>query len=168
MLVAVAAFAPSSSRFVNSRLSMANIVDTAVKAGSFKTLVAAVTAAGLADTLKGGKFSVFAPTDEAFNKLPKGTVDALLKDIPKLKSILLYHVVGDVVSPRRNGKTYETLNGKEISVKVTVDTADSFMWGGQPNPAKVVTRDIACDNGVIHVIDQVLLPYEGNEAPLHN
>jgi len=91
-----------------------------------------------------------------------------LKDIPKLKSILLYHVVGDVVRPTRNGRTYDTLNGKEISVKVTVDTADSFMWGGQETPAKVTQMNIVCDNGVIHVIDQVLIPYEGNEAPLHN
>ena len=71
-------------------------------------------------------------------------------------------------NPNRNGRTYVTVNGKEISCKVTVDTADSFMYGGQETPAKVVTRGIKCDNGVIHVIDQVLIPYEGNEAPLHH
>lgn len=100
--------------------------------------IAAVTAAGLAPTLSGpGPFTVFAPSDDAFAKLPAGTVDALLKDIPKLKAILTYHVVPGVVRPTRNGRTYDTVNGKEISVKVTVDTADSFMWGGQDTPAKV-------------------------------
>lgn len=95
-------------------------------------------------------------------------MDALLKDIPKLKSILLYHVVADSVRPTRNGRSYDTVNGKEISVKVTVDTADSFIWGGQETPAKVSAFDIKCDNGLIHVIDDVLIPYEGNIAPLHN
>lgn len=148
---------------------MASIVDTAVKAGNFKTLVSAVQAAGLASTLSGpGPFTVFAPTDEAFNKLPKGTVDALLKDTPKLKSILTYHVVPGVVKPIRNGKTYTTVNGKEISVKVTVDTTDSLMYGGQKTPAKVTQMEVKCDNGVIHIIDEVLIPYEGNEAPTHN
>lgn len=90
-----------------------------------QTLVAAVTAAGLVDTLKGpGPFTVFAPTDEAFSKLPAGTVEALLKDIPKLTSILTYHVVPQSVRPTRNGRTYETVNGKELSVKVTVDTTE--------------------------------------------
>lgn len=148
---------------------MANIVETAVNAGSFTTLVAAVKAAGLVDTLSGkGPFTVFAPSDAAFAKLPAGTVESLLKDIPKLKSILTYHVVAGVQRPTRNGKTYETVNGKELSVKVTVDTTDSFIWGGQDEPAKVETMGVVCDNGVIHIIDQVLLPYEGNQAPVHN
>jgi uncharacterized surface protein with fasciclin (FAS1) repeats len=100
---------------------MANIVETAVSAGTFKTLVAAVTAAGLAPTLSGpGPFTVFAPNDAAFAKLPAGTVDALLKDIPKLASILTYHVVSGSVRPTRNGRSFDTVNGKEISVKVTV------------------------------------------------
>eukprot|EP01038_Epipyxis_sp_PR26KG_P014911 gene14911-20060_t len=150
-------------------LRMANIVDTAVGAGTFKTLVAAVTAAGLAPTLSGkGPFTVFAPNDAAFAKLPAGTVEALLKDIPKLTQILTYHVVAGSVRPNRNGKSFVTVNGKEISAKVTVDTADSFIWGGQDTPAKVVAMDVKADNGLIHVIDQVLLPYEGNEPPLHN
>jgi uncharacterized surface protein with fasciclin (FAS1) repeats len=93
---------------------------------------------------------------------------ALLKDIPKLTSILTYHVVSDSVRPTRNGRSYDTVNGKEISVKVTVDTVQSFIWGGQENPALVTAMDIKCDNGYIHVIDSVLIPYEGNVAPVHN
>jgi uncharacterized surface protein with fasciclin (FAS1) repeats len=132
---------------------MADIVDTAVSAGSFTTLVAAVKAAGLVDTLKGaGPFTVFAPTDEAFAKLPAGTVDALLKDIPKLKKILTYHVVSgkvmaaDVVKL----KTATTVEGSEVKI----DAAN----GVKINDATVTTADVAADNGVIHIVDTVLLP----------
>ena len=132
---------------------MANIVDTAVKAGSFNTLLAAVKAAGLVDTLKGdGPFTLFAPTDEAFAKLPKGTVDALLKDIPKLKKILTYHVVSgkvlaaDVVKL----KSATTVEGSDVKIDAS--------HGVKINNATVATRDIAADNGVIHVIDTVLIP----------
>jgi uncharacterized surface protein with fasciclin (FAS1) repeats len=132
---------------------MADIVDTAVSAGSFTTLVAAVKAAGLVDTLKGaGPFTVFAPTDEAFAKLPAGTVDALLKDIPKLKKILTYHVVSgkvmaaDVVKL----KSAKTVEGSEVKI----DASN----GVKINDSKVVTPDVAADNGVIHIIDAVLLP----------
>ena len=142
-IVAVAfGFAPVGRFAARSQVQMANIVDTAVGAGTFKTLAAALTAAGLVDTLKGpGPFTVFAPTDEAFAKLPAGTVDALLKDIPKLTDILTFHVVSGLQRPTRNGRTYDTLNpkdgGKEISVKVTVDTAESYIYGGDHAPAKV-------------------------------
>jgi uncharacterized surface protein with fasciclin (FAS1) repeats len=132
---------------------MADIVDTAVSAGSFTTLVAAVKAAGLVDTLKGaGPFTVFAPTDEAFAKLPAGTVEALLKDIPKLKKILTYHVVAgkvmaaDVVKL----KSAKTVEGSEVKIDATN--------GVKINDSKVVTPDVAADNGVIHIIDAVLLP----------
>ena len=132
---------------------MADIVDTAVNAGSFKTLVAAVQAAGLVDTLKGaGPFTVFAPTDEAFAKLPAGTVDALLKDIPKLKKILTYHVVSgkvlaaDVVKL----KSATTVEGTDVKI----DASN----GVKINDATVATPDVAADNGVIHVIDTVLIP----------
>jgi uncharacterized surface protein with fasciclin (FAS1) repeats len=132
---------------------MADIVDTAVGAGSFTTLVAAVKAAGLVDTLKGaGPFTVFAPTDEAFAKLPAGTVEALLKDIPKLKKILTYHVVAgkvmaaDVVKL----KSAKTVEGSEVKIDATN--------GVKINDSKVVTPDVAADNGVIHIIDAVLLP----------
>jgi len=132
---------------------LADIVDTAVKAGSFDTLVAAIKAANLVDTLKGkGPFTVFAPTDEAFAKLPEGTVDALLKDIPKLKKILTYHVVSgkvmaaDVVKL----KSATTVEGSDVKI----DASN----GVKVNDATVVTPDVAADNGVIHVIDTVLLP----------
>jgi uncharacterized surface protein with fasciclin (FAS1) repeats len=137
---------------------MADIVDTAVAAGSFKTLVAAVKAASLVDTLKSkGPFTVFAPNDEAFAKLPKGTVEGLLKDIPKLTAVLTYHVVpgkvmaADVVKL----KTAKTVQGQEVKI-------DASKWhlhkNVKINDAEVVKADIVTDNGVIHVIDKVLLP----------
>ncbi|MEE4014732.1 fasciclin domain-containing protein [Roseibium sp. FZY0029] len=133
----------------------ADIVDTAVDAGSFSTLVAAVQAAGLVDTLKGdGPFTVFAPTDEAFAALPAGTVDDLLKpeNKEKLVAILTYHVVpGKVMSTDlSDGMTAKTVEGSEI----TVDLDNGVMV----NDANVVTADVAADNGVIHVIDKVIMP----------
>ena len=129
------------------------IVDVAVANGNFKTLVAAVKAAGLAETLSSpGPFTVFAPTDAAFAKLPAGTVDALLKDIPKLKAILTYHVVsGAVMAKDVKTGMVPTVNGQSLDVK-----ADSM--GVTVNGAKVVTADVKASNGVIHVIDTVLLP----------
>ena len=133
-----------------------DIVDTAAGAGSFNTLVAAVKAAGLVDTLKGtGPFTVFAPTDMAFAKLPAGTLDDLLKpeNKAKLKGILTYHVVSgkvmaaDVVKL----KTAKTVQGQDLTVKVEGDTVTV-------DNAKVIKTDIACSNGVIHVIDTVVLP----------
>ena len=133
-----------------------DIVDTAVAAGSFTTLVAAVTAAGLGETLKGkGPFTVFAPTDEAFKKLPAGTVEDLLKpeNKDKLVSILTYHVVpGKVLSKDIAGKA---LNVKTVQgADVAVDATNGVTVGG----AKVVTADIDATNGVIHVIDAVIMP----------
>ncbi len=137
---------------------MADIVDIAISAGNFKTLVAAVQAAGLVETLKSpGPFTVFAPTDEAFEKLPKGAVENLLKDIPKLKSILTYHVVAGKVTSADVAKlkTAKTVEGEEVNI-------DSSMWHGHRMPkingAKIVKADIMADNGVIHVIDKVLVP----------
>lgn len=133
-----------------------DIVDTAVAAGSFSTLVAAVTAAGLVDTLKGaGPFTVFAPTDEAFAALPAGTVDDLVKpeNKDKLTAILTLHVLsGAVHAADISGKTLNpaSVNGEALDVDGTN--------GVTVNGAKVVTADIACSNGVIHVIDAVLLP----------
>lgn len=132
---------------------MANIVETAISAGSFKTLVEAVKAANLVDTLSGpGPLTVFAPTDEAFAKLPSGTVENLLRDIPKLKNILTYHVVpGKVMSSDIvKMQSAKTVQGQTISI----DTSD----GVKVNNAKVVQADIETDNGVIHVIDKVILP----------
>lgn len=133
-----------------------DIVDTAVAAGSFETLVAAVTAAGLVDTLKGdGPFTVFAPTDAAFAALPAGTVEALLDDIPTLTAILTYHVVpGKVLSTDlSDGMMAGTVNGAEVKI--------GTMGGVTVNGANVVTADIEASNGVIHVIDTVILPPEG-------
>jgi uncharacterized surface protein with fasciclin (FAS1) repeats len=132
---------------------MSTIVQTAEKAGTFKTLLAAVKAAGLDPTLEGkGPFTVFAPNDAAFAKLPAGTVDSLLKDIPKLKKILTYHVVsGDVrsadVAKLHNVKTVE---GGELHVHAN--------GGIKINESNVIGADIVSDNGVIHVIDTVLMP----------
>ena len=133
-----------------------DIVDTAVAAGTFNTLTAALKTAGLADTLKGkGPFTVFAPTDEAFSKLPAGTVETLLKseNKDKLKAILLYHVVsGDVTASQVMKMTSaKTVNGQDLKIQVTDGTV-------MVNDAKVVKADIATSNGVIHVIDTVLLP----------
>ena len=133
-----------------------DIVDTAVGAGSFKTLVAAVQAAGLVDTLKGeGPFTVFAPTDEAFSKLPAGTVESLLKpeNKDKLIAILTYHVVAGKVMAADVVKlsSAKTVNGKAATVKVS----DA---GVMVDGAKVVATDIETSNGVIHVIDSVILP----------
>jgi uncharacterized surface protein with fasciclin (FAS1) repeats len=132
---------------------MSDIVDTAVAAGSFTTLAAALTAAGLVDTLKGaGPFTVFAPTDEAFAKLPAGTVEGLLKDIPQLKKILTYHVVSGKVMAAdvSKMKSATTVEGSDLKI----DASN----GVKVNNSMVTKADIAADNGVIHVIDSVLMP----------
>lgn len=135
----------------------ADIVDTAVAAGQFKTLAAALTAAGLVNTLKGpGPFTVFAPTDAAFAKLPAGTVDTLLKPENKaqLVAVLTYHVVpGKVMSAALAGKVTDARTVEGRTVKV-----DATMGGVTVNGAKVVAADVAASNGVIHVIDTVLIP----------
>jgi uncharacterized surface protein with fasciclin (FAS1) repeats len=129
-----------------------DIVDTAVAAGSFKTLATALGAAGLVDTLKGkGPFTVFAPTDEAFAKIPKADLDALLKDKAKLTAVLTYHVVaGKVMAADVKAGKVKTVQGSDLNVTTT--------GGVQVNGANVVKTDIAADNGVIHVIDTVVMP----------
>ncbi len=135
----------------------ADIVDTAVAAGSFKTLVTAVQAAGLVDTLKGkGPFTVFAPTDEAFAKLPAGTVEDLLKPENKerLVAVLTYHVVpGKVMAADIAGKETMAKTAEGSEARIVADESGVMIDG-----AKVVTADVAADNGVIHVIDNVILP----------
>ena len=133
-----------------------DIVDTAVEAGSFKTLAAALKAADLIETLKGkGPFTVFAPTDEAFAKLPEGTVETLLKpeNKAKLAAILTYHVVAGKVEAKDavKLKSAKTVNGASFNINVS----DA---GVMVDKAKVVKTDIQCTNGVIHVIDAVILP----------
>jgi len=129
-----------------------DIVDTAVGAGTFKTLAAALSAAGLVDTLKGkGPFTVFAPTDEAFAKIPKAQLDALLADKAKLTAVLTYHVVpGKVMAKDVKAGKVKTVQGSDL----TVATAGGVMVDG----AKVTATDIVADNGVIHVIDSVVIP----------
>jgi uncharacterized surface protein with fasciclin (FAS1) repeats len=129
-----------------------DIVDTAVDAGSFKTLATALGAAGLIETLKGkGPFTVFAPTDEAFAKIPKADLEALLKDKAKLTAVLTYHVVpGKVMAADVKAVKVKTVQGSDI----TVTTKNGVMV----NKAKVVKTDIVADNGVIHVIDTVIMP----------
>ena len=152
-LALIGVLAISAPVLAGSYGKKADIVDTAVAAGSFDTLVAAVQAAGLVDTLKGdGPFTVFAPTDEAFAKLPEGTVEALLADPEKLAQSLTYHVVpgklmaADVVS----SDSLKTAQGGTLKV----DTSNGARIGN----AAIIQTDIATSNGVIHVIDTVLLP----------
>ena len=154
--VSLATLALVSTLGLPGRASDKDIVDTAVAAGSFKTLAAALTAAGLVDTLKGdGPFTVFAPTDEAFAKLPAGTVENLLKpeNRDKLRAVLTYHVVPGKVTAAQvvKLKNAKTVQGSNVTIaasggKVKVDNAN------------VVKTDIAASNGVIHVIDTVIMP----------
>jgi uncharacterized surface protein with fasciclin (FAS1) repeats len=137
---------------------MAGICDTAVAAGNFKTLYAATKAAGLVETLNTkGPFTVFAPTDEAFAKLPEGTVEGLLKDVPKLTEILKYHVVNGAVPAADVAvhKNITTLQGQDVKV-------DAAKWhlhkNVKINDANIIKADVKADNGVIHVIDKVLMP----------
>ncbi len=129
-----------------------DIVDTAVAAGSFNTLATALKAAGLVDTLKGaGPFTVFAPTDAAFAKVPKADLDALLADKAKLTAVLTYHVVpGKVMAADVKAGMVKTVQGSSITV--------STMDGVKVDQAKVTKTDIVADNGVIHVIDSVIIP----------
>ncbi len=132
---------------------MANIAETAKQAGQFTTLLAAVEAAGLGGALTGqDKLTVFAPTDVAFAKLPAGTVEGLLKDIPALTKILTYHVVAGTVSAQdvMKLKLAKTLEGSNVAIDITD--------GVKINKSRVTTADVNCDNGVIHIIDTVLLP----------
>ncbi len=157
LLALLASIATVSAK--GAEKSEKDIVDTAVGAEQFKTLVAAVKAAGLVDTLKGkGPFTVFAPTDEAFAKIPKDKLEALLKDKKALAAILTYHVVPGKVMAADVVKldSAKTVQGKSLTIvtsegKVTI------------NGAHVVKTDIVCKNGVIHVIDAVLLPPDDNK-----
>jgi uncharacterized surface protein with fasciclin (FAS1) repeats len=143
----------AASTLFAASASAKDIVDTAVAAGQFNTLAAALQAAGLVETLKGpGPFTVFAPTDEAFAKIPKADLDALLKDKAKLTAVLTYHVVpGKVMAKDVKPGPVKTVQGSAVAVKES---------GGKVmvDNATVTKADIAADNGVIHVIDSVILP----------
>lgn len=156
-LLAISALAPLSVRGETPEVKPMDIVETAANAGQFKTLTAALEAGGLIDALKGaGPFTVFAPTDEAFAKLPAGTVESLLRpeNKEKLKAILLYHVVPGKVTANQvmklNDRSVKTLQGSSIKVRTK--------QGVRIDNARVTQTDIESSNGVIHVIDTVLMP----------
>jgi uncharacterized surface protein with fasciclin (FAS1) repeats len=156
LTVAILTIFLSATALIASSHTKKDIVDTAVGAGSFNTLVAAVQAADLVDTLKSeGPFTVFAPTDDAFAKLPAGTVEDLLKpeNKDKLKAVLTYHVVSGKYMAKdvATMKMADTVNGQ--SVMISMDAGNVMV-----DNAKVVQADIECSNGVIHVIDTVILP----------
>jgi uncharacterized surface protein with fasciclin (FAS1) repeats len=155
--VALAAAGPASAAAGVDRGAPAaerNIVETAVAAGQFKTLASLLDEAGLAGTLAGNsRFTVFAPTDAAFAKVPKATLDALAKDRAKLRAVLLYHVAKNKLTASKviKRKSIRTLNGDRVSVRVR---SDKVYVGG----ARVTTPDVQASNGVIHVINKVLIP----------
>ena len=145
-------FAVSALALAAASAQAADIVETAVNAGNFKTLVTALQAAGLVDTLKSpGPFTVFAPTDAAFAKVPKAQLDALLADKAKLSAVLTYHVVpGKAMAADVKAGQVKTVQGSSLTVATT--------GGVTVDNAKVTTADIEADNGVIHVIDTVVMP----------
>jgi uncharacterized surface protein with fasciclin (FAS1) repeats len=154
LLASVACVAQNDMNATASNASEMNIVETAVAAGNFKTLVAAVQEAGLAGTLGGpGPFTVFAPTDEAFSKVPQGVLDALMANKTLLTAVLTYHVVpGEIMSSDlENGMSVKTVEGSDLMIKVD----DQGVW---VDNAKVIQPDINASNGVIHAIDSVILP----------
>lgn len=168
LAAATLAIASSFLAFVAPARAADDIVDTAVKAGSFTTLVAAVKAAGLVDTLKGqGPFTVFAPTDEAFAKLPKGTVESLLKpeNKKKLAAILTYHVApgrydaARITSAKAKQFGLKSVQGSNIAVDLRT--------GVKVSGATVVKTDVAASNGVIHVIDRVIMPPAAKSSRHH-
>ena len=163
-MLVVAVGVASASPVKTTAASDNNIVETAIAAGQFKTLAALVTKAGLADTLAtGGPFTVFAPTDEAFAKVPQTTLDALAANPDLLKSVLLYHVVSGTVKAADVVKlsSAKTLEGRSVAIKV----AGGSVYIDQ---AKVTTPDVMASNGVIHVIDSVLIPQTAPAAPAKN
>lgn len=182
--VFTSAFAPPTQflkgwrQVAHSQALDATILDTVSNVRNFGTLNKAIDAAGLRDALNGpGPFTLFAPNDEAFAKLPAGTLEALLKDKKKLADILKFHVHNNKMTPNRTGRTMDTLlmgedgYAKQLTVKLTNWTCISFLFGGHETPAQVLASGVTkwdgtkCDNGLIHEINQVMLPYEGNDAP---
>ncbi len=153
--------APSSTPSMSASAAGKDIVDTAVAAGGFTTLAKALTAADLVETLKGdGPFTVFAPTDEAFAALPKGALDKLVADKEKLTAVLTYHVIsGEVMASQvtgMNGQKVKTVQGGEITIKVADGKVSLTDAAG--NTVNVIKTDVTASNGVIHVIDGVLMP----------
>jgi len=156
ILSAVLMITLSGTGFANGGMGTMDVVDTAINADDFNTLVTAITEADLVEALKAeGPFTVFAPTDAAFAALPEGVLDGLLENTDELRNVLLYHVVSGKVMAEDvvglDGEMVETLFGEDVMVKVE----DGMVY---INDAQVVTRDIEATNGVIHVIDTVLVP----------
>ena len=154
MVAILALMVPSIQADNHKKMTQMNIVETALSNESFSTLVTAVKAAGLVEALQGeGPFTVFAPTNEAFAKLPKGTIEALLKDKEKLTAILTYHVVPGKVLAKDVVKvnSAKTLNGQAVGINVENDKV-------MVDNANVIATDIICSNGIIHVIDAVIVP----------
>jgi uncharacterized surface protein with fasciclin (FAS1) repeats len=139
--------------------------------GNFRTLLTAIGVAGLGQRMSQQLTTVFAPTDEAFSKLPLGNIDALLNDPPNLEKLLRFHVHPGRFNATRNARTFNSAlkseDGypKQLSVKVTSWTEEVFIMTGQPNHAQVTTRGIQCTNGLIHILSEVLIPYKGNTPP---
>ena len=170
--VANAFGAAKGLRVLRNTALNANIVETAAAAGNFNTLLKLVKAAGLESVLSAaGKLTVFAPTDEAFAKIPAESLANLAKDPVALSNVLKFHVHAGTMNPTRTGRTVDTLLmgednfPKQLTIKVTNWECESFVFAGQEKPAKVTNMGIICDNGLIHEITEVLLPYEGNVAP---
>lgn len=175
LIAAVTAFGEIRTRIFSNTALKANILDTISDSGNFKTLIAAITTTGLNTDLSGaGPFTLFAPTDEAFAKL--GPADELLKDVAALKNILLYHVHPGKFNPTRNGRTLDSLLmgpssnpniqfPKQLTIKVTSWELRKYVLSGQPNHAEIITSDIKCDNGLVHIIDEVLIPPETTDSP---
>ncbi len=154
--VGALASAPSGASSAAPATAKSNIVETAVAAGNFSTLVSLVKQADLAETLSAkGPYTVFAPTDAAFKKVPKKTLNALGKDKAKLKSVLLYHVAAGRLAAKRVVKrsSIETLNGKRVRVRVRLTGGNVFV-----NKSKVVAADVRASNGIIHAVNRVLIP----------
>jgi uncharacterized surface protein with fasciclin (FAS1) repeats len=154
LMVVVASMAIAATAATARPTAEKNLVQTAVAAGQFKTLTKLLKTAGLAGTLaKKGPFTVFAPTDAAFSKVPKKTLNTLLKNKAKLRAVLLYHVVAGKVTSEQVVKlnSAKTLNGKSVRIKVSGQTV--FV-----NTAKVTTPDVMASNGVIHIVNRVLIP----------
>ena len=152
-LFAMSVFAQYDSQMV-SKSAKSDIVQTAISAGNFTTLATALTEAGLVDALKGdGPFTVFAPTDDAFKKLPDGVLESLLQDKEALKNVLLYHVVSGDITSKQIVKLSEAMTLDGSDVKIKVDDGKVMV-----NNAQVIGADVMASNGVIHVIDTVLIP----------
>lgn len=160
-----------STRFLKTTALNANIVETAEKAGNFNTFVKLVKSAGLDGALSAAGLTVFAPTDEAFAKIPTEVLESLASDPVSLSKVLQFHVHPGIMNPTRTGRTLDTLMigadtfPKQLTIKVTNWECESFVFAGQETPAKVTTMGIKCDNGLIHEITEVLLPYEGDLPP---